>query len=335
MHNWVVYVRVQKTGSALFESELLTRLVARAYGNVTPNGCGYGQCGCQSRQTFYAEEFKANLRGDRRPCANALCTERLGLCTRWAARRPKGVTILGYGGMHLAVQDAERLLVRHVPAARALWVTWLREPLARTLSEFYHTHWRSRINHVRATVGWDWVFSEGACGNYTLRHWLLCSGAAPGAANRMVRMLSGRSFVVKPLEPTETSGALARAGLPHGLAQRPLGEDDLASARTNLRQRFAWFGLLECAPASLWALHRLLGVPWRGAESASELGAMPVRSNASATRHIDLATLQRTDPRAVELLREQNSLDVDLYSFATGLLGERLERDGWAGGACV
>ena len=162
---------------------------------------------------------------------------------------------------------------------------------------------------MRATVGWDWVFSEGACGNYTLRHWLLCSGAAPGAANRMVRMLSGRSFVVKPLETKETSG--------------------------NLRQRFAWFGLLECAPASLWALHRLLGVPWRGAESASELGAMPVRSNASATRHIDLATLQRTDPRAVELLREQNSLDVDLYSFATGLLGERLERDGWAGGACV
>ena len=114
----------------------------------------------------------------------ALCTERLGLCTRWAARRPKGVTILGYGGMHLAVQDAERLLVRHVPAARALWVTWLREPLARTLSEFYHTHWRSRINHVRATVGWDWVFSEGACEPYGQRVCLTPSQRFTAAKSR-------------------------------------------------------------------------------------------------------------------------------------------------------
>lgn len=103
------------------------------------------------------------------------------------------------------------------------------------------------------------------------------------------------------------------------------------SARANLQQRFAWFGLLECASVSLWALHRLLGVPWRKAE----LGAMPVRSNASAARHIDLATLQRTDPRAFGLLREQNSLDVELVSFATGLLGERLARDGWDGEPCL
>lgn len=216
MTHWVVYVRVQKTGSAVFESELLTRLVARAY-NVTPNKCGYPQCSCQSRQTFFAEENKARIRGDRRPCANASCTERHGLCTRWAARRPTGVTILG--GMHLAIQDAERLLVHHMPAARALWVTWLREPLARALSEFYHTHWRSNINHSRTVIGWDWVFSQHACGNYTLRHWLECSGAAPGAANRMVRMLSGRSFVAQPPEPTETSGALPWSTC----SARPLG----------------------------------------------------------------------------------------------------------------
>jgi hypothetical protein len=157
-------------------------------------------------------------------------------------------------------------------------------------------------------------------------------------------MLSARLYVDAPPRPNETVLALNASGRPHGLAQRPLGEADLLGAQRHL-QRAAWFGLHECAPASLFLLHRLLGLPW---EAAGALSDLPAQAFVAAGRfqlahpgsalHVPssrLAALQRDEPATAALLAEKNALDLRLYGFARGLLQERLAASGWAGESCI
>ena len=152
----ILYVRIQKTGSSVF-SATLAQIVTRAF-NSTPLECGWSCLRCHSRQTYWADEKRARARGDSRPCSEGHgCLAPDGPCGRQAAYRPGAAMLLG--GSHVDWCDAARLAARNPfgalphPARQVLWLTWLRHPFERTLSEFSHPTYASALG-PGSFAGW-------------------------------------------------------------------------------------------------------------------------------------------------------------------------------------
>jgi hypothetical protein len=171
-------------------------------------------------------------------------------------------------------------------------ITILREPVARVISMYQYALRTRRHRLHDELVGSGMGLEEFAR-----------TSADGGLDNLQTRMISGR----KPGERSATAGAQRGAWL----APR-LGKDDLEEAKRNL-DRFLVVGLTERFDESFILIRRALG--WR----------LPMY----ATRNV--AEGQTRDPpseAALELIRERNQLDLELYEHARGLFEAAVAREG-------
>jgi hypothetical protein len=178
---------------------------------------------------------------------------------------------------------------RYIPQ-KCEHVTMLREPVGRVVSMYHHirSHPRHRL-HAELS-GSDMGIEEFAA-----------RARDAGLDNLQTRMISGR-------KPGQTP-AQGESG--PWLAPR-LDEGDLDEAKRNL-ERFLLVGLTERFDESFIVLRRALG--WR----------LPMYETRNVSRRIG-----STPPTeaALELIRERNRLDLELYEHADKLLSAAVERQG-------
>ena len=171
---------------------------------------------------------------------------------------------------------------------REVWLTWLRRPLARTVSEYLH----AKAN----LVVWDYAMPATFLEFVTSREY------AVGAQNRMVRMLGGRA---QPLAD-DMEGRVAT---------------DLAKQRLKMTTFLGLFGTETLVSICEDVFeHREEGC-WRRLKH----GALP---NAEAPRHREqLYEHEIAMHKVTQKLMAANSLDPRRgaqYEFASDLLTERL-----------
>ena len=296
---WLVFIRIQKTGSTAFMN-LLSHSIRAAEPQVS--ACSSALCGCSScaldaRPDLETYEPTAWNRPSRCHAVKHVF-EPEGVCGRLAAPRA-----LVDNAPHLGLSEASFLLgVRPPPVSRrVMWLTSLRSPVDRVRSEFDFAQKYGRRSVAAASArgtsgftlfsGWDWATHEGWCGPFTLDNWLRCPNASIGARNRMTRML-----LPLPVDPAAVD----------------LNVADLEAATRSLGS-FAWFGLLEYPVESTFLLQKLLGLPCAAALPACN--ANHARSSESR-------------PPAVQsentLIEIQNRLDVALYAAARRMFDARL-----------
>jgi len=171
-----------------------------------------------------------------------------------------------------------------------LWLTWLRHPVTRVVSEYMHA--------LAENVRWDYTLEPNA----SLLTFVSDERFAVGASNRMVRMLGGG---VRPLDGTSGPTALA-------LAKRRLD-----STR--------YFGLFERLRESLW----LLRVTFPAARLPSLKQERIDASDGSSSSLRSSFTLPGVHSphelsEVMVRLREANALDSALYAYAEGVFEQRL-----------
>lgn len=132
--------------------------------------------------------------------------------------------------------------------------------------------------------------------------------------HRIVRDMTVEQFASSRVTPELANGQTLRlAGmLPRFLAARfKPPADALAIAKENLERRFSFFGLTERYGEFLLMASRLLG--WR------DIFCEP--RNVSRQR----AGRDSATDRVIEIIRERNVLDIELYDFARDLFQRRLD----------
>lgn len=132
--------------------------------------------------------------------------------------------------------------------------------------------------------------------------------------HRTVREMTVEQFAASRVTPELCNGQTLRlAGmLPRVLSSRfRAPASALASAKENLERRFSFFGLTERYGEFLLMAARLLG--WR------DVFCEP--RNVSKQRTQRDAAMDR----AIEIIRERNALDIELYDFARALFQRRLD----------
>ena len=98
-----------------------------------------------------------------------------------------------------------------------------------------------------------------------------------------------------------------------GVTQGSPDSNSLAVAKRNLAERFVAFGIVERFDESVILFKRRLR--WK----------MPYYIPKNVTESM---TTTESDPEAVEVIRTRNTLDAELYRFASNLFGEQLRREG-------
>ncbi|XP_077513411.1 heparan-sulfate 6-O-sulfotransferase 1-like [Amblyomma americanum] len=187
---------------------------------------------------------------------------------------------------------------------RYFYVTLLREPVARFLSEFRHVQRGATWRGSRHLCGGRTPTAEELppCFNgsdwrdVTFQEFLSCPWNL--AVNRQTRMLADLTLV----------GCYNRSGLSEHQRDLLL----LASARENLR-RTAFFGLTE----EQWRSQHLF---------ESTFGLRFVRPFEQLNETRSAAAQGRVPPADLEAVRRLNHLDVQLYEYARKLMDERLRR---------
>lgn len=185
---------------------------------------------------------------------------------------------------------AEHELMAAQANRNVVWLTWLRRPLARTVSEYLH----AKANFVM----WDYTMPA----NVTFLEFLTSRDYAVGAQNRMVRMLGGRA--------------------------RHLADDKEGRAATDLaKQRLkmtTFLGLLERPRESLWLLRHLF--PYARTSSNTVRRDVGDGSSMEFSRMLRLpgAESNYAHEIAMHKVLAANSLDEELYEYANDLLTERL-----------
>ena len=285
----IIFVRIQKVGTK--------SLSAVSLGLADAVSCAWHACRCQS---YDATRFDAHaLRRFWRPCAAAPCACDHG--------RAGALRVFWDDSPHMTWSDHaaaafSKLGLRH---EQVLWLTWLRSPTARVLSEYRHARATTLTAGARR-VEWDYSVARGT--NLSLLDFLSHPSFAVGASNRMVRMLGGG---VAPLDGASGPAALA-------LAKRRLAST-------------AYFGLLERLRESLW----LLRIAFPAAVLRGDAAAIsPARrreyssdgTGASFAANFGLPGVVGRDGEdsAMRKLLEVNALDAALYSYAEGLFAARL-----------
>ena len=171
-----------------------------------------------------------------------------------------------------------------------VWLTWLRRPLARLTSEYLH----AKAN----LVVWDYAMPA----NTSFLEFVTSREYAVGAQNRMVRMLGGHA--------------------------RPLADDTEGRAATDLaKQRLkmtTFLGLLERPRESLWLLRHLF--PYARTSSSTVKRDAGDGTSMELSRMLRLPGVESNFEHEIAMKRvvAVNSLDEELYEFASDLLTERL-----------
>lgn len=152
--DWVVYLRVQKTGSQTLWLTLLKQFDGSVWGRrQCPKGpfCGYK---CDMAEAFRTSKCKLLVRAH----ANLYDYER-------------GAAVVG--------------------VRRLRWLALLREPVARAVSEYEHvTHGLvAQFGPHVFGKAWDYNFTDRR--HATLTAWLDCEACRVGSSNRQTRFLAG------------------------------------------------------------------------------------------------------------------------------------------------
>ena len=267
---WVVMIRIQRTGSTSV-GELIWNLAQRL---PNASSCGFGACPCQSQQGARTDHRIT----ERSPvaCSEAPCWQ------RHCGYSSNQQVILAPNAPHLYWSDALRLLPP--PGTRdALWLTFLRDPVRRTLSEVTKGSWYELLDRPKPPtnpfgllVAWDYSFNlTSNCGKSNrskedrqaryAERFMTCETTRAGSSNRMTHMLTSWPHI-EPMgmqvgmgvlgvqDSSSTSRSLQH--LRHGPC---CDEADLRSAVENL-ELTDWFGVLECQEQSVFLLRRLFAV---------------------------------------------------------------------------
>lgn len=235
---------------------------------------------------------------------------------------------------HASWADLESALTSHQGRPwRVHWLTLLREPVARVLSEYLHARFRlpnscgdghdallPRVHgnvvqlpsgHNGLIFAWDYT---ARC-NQTLLQSVRANAAMH---NRQTRMLGG-----------DGSNSMA------------LSNKELARAKSRLEQT-AWFGLTEQWTLSLRMLRASLrsGTLAPFAEAFAPLLQQSTGEEVVARERASLAEQYawlRSQPgyaQAVREITERNALDVELYAYASSLLARRSNASSVPGDPC-
>lgn len=187
---------------------------------------------------------------------------------------------------------------------RYFYVTLLREPVARFLSEFRHVQrgatWRGSrhlcLGRAPTAEELPSCFNGSDWRDVTFQEFLSCPWNL--AVNRQTRMLADLTLV----------GCYNRSGLSEHQRDLLL----LASARENLR-RTAFFGLTEEQLRSQRLFEGTFGLRFvRPFEQLNETRSAVAQG--------------RVPPTDLEAVRRLNHLDIQLYEYARKLMDERLRR---------
>jgi hypothetical protein len=183
---------------------------------------------------------------------------------------------------------------RYIPQ-ECEYITILREPVARVLSTYYFIAGNPK----------HWCHGHLARTGMGLEEFVR-TAPDPGVDNEQTRFLSGRG-----------AGELLARGMDGRLTAKPLaklGPDDLETAKGNL-DRFRVVGLTEHFDESFILIRRALG--WK----------LPMYT----TRNVSTLRPSQSEPpnpETIDLIRERNRLDLELYDHARGLFAAAVERAG-------
>lgn len=269
-HDVMVVLHIQKTGGTVFGRNLVQNLKLQ-------------------RPCEFKED---NIYECKRPGSN-----QIWLYSRYSTGWICG-THSGYTELASCMPDILRKQGAPVRLNRIFYVTWLRDPIERFLSEFGHVRrgatWRT-VRHIcngkqymlpKCYHGDDWR-------NVSLKSFLNCPYNL--AFNRQTRMMANISQV----------GCYG-----HGDStekQRTM----LRSAKKNLRN-FAFIGLVEQQEESQFVFEQTFGLKFQ-------------KPFVQRTRTFSKITLNHLSPVDIRKIRLLNKLDVQLYEYAKDLFRQRLE----------
>lgn len=175
--------------------------------------------------------------------------------------------------------------------APAHYVTLLREPVARIISHYYHV--RATPTHYLHEL----VISQ----EMTLEKYVR-SGICQEVNNGQTRLLSGvEPHFQEPFPPS---------AIDYGSNPREL----LESALSNLRQHFLVVGLTEQFDHALWLLRQKMG--WQYVYYR--------KHNVSPSR----PPVSQVDADTLQVIRDLNLLDFELYQWAKELTGSAIDQAG-------
>jgi hypothetical protein len=173
--------------------------------------------------------------------------------------------------------------------ANSRWITVLRDPVERTLSQYYYFVDPPPRRSGRPGAGF-------------VPPWL----PAPTASLTLDEALTERGYIPPDLQTRMLCGLLS----PYD----PLPEDALAQAKRNLDERFVYVGTTERFTEFLALLNLELGWPTVAYR----------RSNANPKR----PTRADLDPETLRLVEDRNRLDLELHAHAASILDKALSRHG-------
>ena len=282
----VVFIRIQKTGTKSLQRVQL--------GLPRPTlTCDWLSCRCQSFDPSREDASALRLTN------GGACSERACICEATNATERtadgRGAILLWWSNSpHMLWSEHEEFphLGPSLQPHQTLWLTWLRHPTARVISEYMH----ARAENVR----WDYTLEPNA----SLLAFVFDKRFAIGASNRMVRMLGGG---LRPLDSASGPAALE-------LAKRRLAST-------------SYFGLLERLYDSLWLLRILF--PAASVPSPQEAPPLLDASDGTASSlPASFAPASVRSPHELTVvmaqLHEANKLDFALYTYAEDLFNERL-----------
>ncbi|KDR10904.1 heparan-sulfate 6-O-sulfotransferase 1 [Zootermopsis nevadensis] len=188
---------------------------------------------------------------------------------------------------------------------RYFYITLLREPISRYLSEFRHVQrgatWRNSRHwcggHAATPQELPHCYKGASWEGVTVDEFAACPHNL--AANRQTRMLADLALV----------GCYNTSYMPsHAERNRVM----LASAKRNLAA-MAFFGLTEHQKVSQYVFEETFNLRF----------AVPFEQNNTT---LSSATLSSIRPDQIETIRHLNVLDLELYAFAQKLMYQRFER---------
>jgi len=190
---------------------------------------------------------------------------------------------------------------------RYFYITFLRDPVKRFLSEYKHVSrgatwrkaelkcgnrsWASEVAHCYSSEGGEWADWRGV----GLEEFMACPTNL--AVNRQTRMLADLALV----------DCYNTSSMPLARREAIL----VASAKTNL-ERMAYFGLTEQQRASQYMFEETFNLRFK--ESFEQVEVGDTRSG---------HTQDSLDPAVIARIKELNKLDMELHRFATKLLLQR------------
>lgn len=289
----MVFLHIQKTGGTTFGKHLVKDIDLGR-----PCDCHRGRWG--NNKQFYTKKMRCDCF---RPGKNKKHWLFSRYSTGWkCGLHPDWTELVD------CVDDYLKGLEGGEVARRYFYITFLREPVARYLSEYRHVKrgatWKT-AEHKCGGRSWskdipkcyeDDDYEDGDWSDVELDEFMSCQDNL--AINRQVRMLADLDLV----------GCYNKSSMPSLQRDALL----LASAKTNL-ERMAYFGLTEEQRISQFMFEETFNLQFK-----------VIFENYNGTH--SSRTREKLSEGVIEKIKRINSLDVELYEFSLKLLKDRFAR---------